>query len=63
MRTESHSSPGFLHQLYLLFFHGLSWRLYVLKSRVDAIRRCIEVGITDLLHNPPTDKAVLAGRG
>jgi hypothetical protein len=43
MRTDSHSSPGFLHQLYLLFFHGLSWRLYDLKSRVDAIRRCIEL--------------------
>jgi len=43
MRTESHSSPGFFHQLCLLFFHGLSWRLYVLKSRVDAIRQSIEL--------------------
>jgi hypothetical protein len=45
MRTESHRSPGFFQQLYLLFLCGLTWRLYVLKSRVDAIRRRIEVGV------------------
>lgn len=43
MRTESHSSPSFFPQLCLLFFHGLSWRLYDLKSLVDAIRRRIEL--------------------
>ena len=51
MRTESHRSPDFLQQLYLLSLCGLSWRLYVLKSRVDAIRRRIEVGLINLLHN------------
>jgi hypothetical protein len=44
MRTESHRSPGFFQQFYLLFLCGLTWRLYDLKSRVDAIRRRIEVG-------------------
>jgi len=63
MRTESHRSPRFFQQFYLLFLRGLTWRLYVLKSRVDAIRRRIEVGLIDLLHNLPTDEAVLAGRG
>jgi hypothetical protein len=62
MRTESHRSPGFFQQFYLLFLCGLTWRLYVLKSRVDAIRRGIEVGQINL-HYAPTDEAVLAGRG
>lgn len=43
MRTESHRSPMFWQQLYLLFLCGLTWRLYRLKTRVDAIRRNIEV--------------------
>jgi hypothetical protein len=45
MRTESHRSPGFFQQFYLLFLCGLTWRLYVLKSRVDAVTRRIEVGV------------------
>ena len=63
MRTESHRSPGFFKQFYLLFLCGLTWRLYVLKSRVEAIRRRIEVGLITLLHNPLADEAVLAGGG
>jgi hypothetical protein len=43
MRTESHRSPFFFQQVYLLLLCGLTWRLYVLKSRVDAVRRTIEV--------------------
>jgi hypothetical protein len=43
MRTESHRSPGFVQQVYLLFLCGLSWRLYTLKSRIEGIRRKIEV--------------------
>jgi hypothetical protein len=62
MRTESHRSPNFFQQFYLLFLCGLTWRLYVVKSRVDAIRRKIEVGLFYVLHNPLTDEAVLAGR-
>jgi len=42
MRTESHRNPGFIQQFYLLLLCGLSWRLYVLRSRVDAVRRRIE---------------------
>ncbi|KAI0282878.1 hypothetical protein BGY98DRAFT_66029 [Russula aff. rugulosa BPL654] len=47
MRTESHRSPGIFKQFYLLFLCGLTWRLYVLKSRVDAIRRRIELAVDE----------------
>ncbi|KAF8504695.1 hypothetical protein F5888DRAFT_1657759 [Russula emetica] len=63
MRTESHRSPGFFQQFYLLFLCGLTWRLYHLKSQVDAIRRRIEVELINLLHSPPTDETFPAGRG
>ena len=43
MRTESHRSPGVFQQFCLLFLCGLTWRLYDLKSRIEAIRRKIEV--------------------
>ena len=43
MRTESHRSPGFFQQLYLLFLCGLTWRLNDLESQIEAIRRKIEV--------------------
>jgi hypothetical protein len=43
MRTESHRSPGFFQQLCLLFLSGLTWRLYLLKWRIESIRRRIEV--------------------
>ncbi|KAN0125685.1 hypothetical protein V8E52_000892 [Russula decolorans] len=46
-RTESHRSPGFLQQFSLLFLCGLTWRLYDLKSRVDAIRRKIELAVDE----------------
>lgn len=47
MRTESHRSPGFFQQYYLLFLCGLTWRLYVLKSRVDTIRRKLELAVDE----------------
>ncbi|KAI0282885.1 hypothetical protein BGY98DRAFT_66282 [Russula aff. rugulosa BPL654] len=47
MRTESHRSPSFFQQFYLLFLCGLTWRLYVLKSRVDAIRRRTELAVDE----------------
>jgi hypothetical protein len=43
MRTESHRSPGFFQQIYLLFLYGLTWRLYDLKLRIEGIKRKIEV--------------------
>jgi hypothetical protein len=49
MRTESHRSPSFFQQVYLLFLCGLSWRLYTLKSRIEGIRRKIEVGQVTVL--------------
>ncbi|KAF8504698.1 hypothetical protein F5888DRAFT_1657775 [Russula emetica] len=47
MRTESHRSPGFFQQFYLLFLCGLTWRLYILKSRVDAVKRRIELAVDE----------------
>jgi len=47
MRTESHRSPGFFQQLCLLFLCGLTWRLYDLKSRIEAIRRKIELAVDE----------------
>jgi hypothetical protein len=49
MRTDSHRSPGFFQQLYLLLLCGLTWRLYDLKWRVDDIRQKIEVSPTQAL--------------
>lgn len=49
MRTESHRSPGLFQQLCRLFLFGLTWRLYDLKWRIDALRRSIEVGRITLL--------------
>ena len=53
MRTESHRAPWFFQQLYLLFLCGLTWRLYVLKWRVEAIKRKIEVGTIALITLSP----------
>jgi hypothetical protein len=47
MRTESHRSPGFFKQIYLLFLCGLTWRLYNLKSEIDAIRRRIQLAVDE----------------
>jgi hypothetical protein len=52
MRTESHRAPGFFQQICLLFLCGLSWRLYDLRSQIEAIRRKIEVGVRVFLPNP-----------
>ncbi|KAI0000976.1 hypothetical protein BJV77DRAFT_1155463 [Russula vinacea] len=43
LRTESHHSPGIFQQLCRLFLFGLTWRLYDLKRRIDAVRRSIEL--------------------
>jgi hypothetical protein len=43
IRMESHRAPGILRQLWLAVWYGLSWRLYVLSSRVEAIKIKIEV--------------------
>jgi len=47
MRTESHRSPGFCQQFCLLFLCGLTWRLYDLKSRIESIRRKIELAVDE----------------
>jgi len=47
MRTESHRSPGFFQQLCLLFLCGLTWRLYDLKSRIETIRRKVELAVDE----------------
>jgi hypothetical protein len=43
IRTESHRTPGILRQLRLAVWYGLTCRLYVLSSRVEAIKIKIEV--------------------
>jgi hypothetical protein len=52
MRAESNHSPGFLQQLCLLFLSGLTWRLYSLKSRIQAVKREVEVCRTLFLPIP-----------
>jgi hypothetical protein len=63
MRSEIIRSHGIIEQLYLLFLCGLTWRLFVLKWDLDAIRERMAVELIDLSHNPPTYEAVLAGIG
>ena len=48
MRAESNRSPGLFQQLCLLFLSGLRWRLYSLKSRIEAVKREVEVCRTTL---------------
>jgi hypothetical protein len=43
MRTESHRSPGVFQQLRQLSLCGLTYRLYDLKSQIEAVKRKIEV--------------------
>jgi hypothetical protein len=43
IRMESHRAPGILRQLWLAVWYGLTCRLYVLSSRVEAIRIKMEV--------------------
>jgi hypothetical protein len=42
-RMESHRAPGILQQLWLAIRYGLTWKLYMLSSRVDVIKIKIEV--------------------
>ena len=55
IRMESHRAPGILRQLWLAVWYGLTWRLYVLSSRVEAIKITIEVCwnalLFRLIHN------------
>jgi hypothetical protein len=43
IRMESHRAPGILRQLWLAVWYGLTCRLYMLSSRVEAIKIKIEV--------------------
>ena len=43
-RMESHRSPGFFSQLRLVLQSGLTCRLYVLSSQIEATRLKVEVG-------------------
>ena len=48
-RTENQGSPGFFSQLRLVLQSGLTCRLYVLSSRIEAMRLKVEVRRTILL--------------
>jgi hypothetical protein len=63
MRAESNRSPGFFQQLCLLFLGGLTWRLYCLKSRIEAVKREAEVCRATLLTYSQIDMGVPAGGG
>ena len=43
IRMESHRAPGILRQLWLAVWYGLTFKLYTLLSRVEAIKIKIEV--------------------
>ena len=43
IRMESHRAPGILRQLWVAVWCGLTYRLYTLSSRVEAIKIKIEV--------------------
>ena len=49
IRIESHRAPGILRQLWLAIWYGRTWRLYMLSSRVEAIKIEIEVCWNPLL--------------
>jgi hypothetical protein len=59
MVKECLNSPCLIQQLYLLFFSGLTWRLFAHKLCVDGVRGSIQVGLSYVLHNSLTDEAVL----
>jgi hypothetical protein len=43
MRIESRRSPGFFRQIELGFRRGLTYRLYLLSSRIRAVKMRVEV--------------------
>jgi len=47
MRTESHRSPGVFQQLRQLSLCGLTYRLYDLKSQIEAVKRKIELAVDE----------------
>ena len=49
IRMESHQAPGILQQLWLAVWYGLTCKLYMLASRVEAIKIKIEVCWSALL--------------
>jgi hypothetical protein len=57
----SHRSPGIFQQIRLGFWSGLTYRLYVLSSRIGVIKLEVEVR-PETIHfpDPLTDKNVLA---
>jgi len=52
IRMESHRAPGILQQLQLAVQYSMTYRLYTLSSRVEAIRIKIEVCRNALLFHP-----------
>jgi hypothetical protein len=43
MRVQSHRAQGAFQQLHLAFLRGLTWKLYSLYYRVEAIKAKLEV--------------------
>jgi len=54
---EINRFPGFISQLRLLFLRGLTFRLYLLSTHIEAVRVKVEVRRVTLLTCTPTDRA------
>jgi len=50
MRVESHRSPAIYQQLLRAVRSGLTYRLYALSLRIDAIKVKLEASGADLRH-------------
>jgi len=47
IRMESHQAPGILQQLWLAVWYGLTCKLYMLASQVEAIKIKIELAMDE----------------
>ncbi len=64
-RMECHRAPGILQQLWLAVQYGLTYKLFTLSSRIEAIKVKIEVRWNPLLFDSLNDSfgVSLAGYG
>jgi len=55
IRMESHRAPGILRQLWLAVWYGLTYKLFTLSSRVEAIKIKIELAMDERQLTSLTD--------
>jgi hypothetical protein len=61
MRVESNYAPRTFQQLRLVLLRGLTYRLYLLHHRVEAIKSKLEVRAVISCHRHMVDDSVSAG--